>query len=302
MADGWVPEENLFDINEASRKGNIIKYLLSDAGQIDQWTVINNNLAPGDTLYFSHGFGIHYHQYTNIIPPEDVNVVLVAPKCSGRTVRNNFLNGRGFNSSYAIHQDCGDAFDKTMALSFGIGNNLLFETTFEKEVISDLTGERCILMGMIQAAFSAQYKVLRSHGHSPLEAYNETVEEALQSLYPIINENGMDWLYANCSSTAQRGALDWAPKFEEKLIPMIEECYQAVEDETEVKNVIKANSNSQYRKKLDKELDAMASQEIWSVFRQIRALDKETRELSNENNENENENKNKKDGWDGFLL
>jgi ketol-acid reductoisomerase len=110
----------------------------------------------------------------------------------------------------------------------------------------------------------------------------------------------MDWLYANCSSTAQRGALDWAPKFEEKLIPMIEECYQAVEDETEVKNVIKANSNSQYRKKLDKELDAMASQEIWSVFRQIRALDKETRELSNENNNDKN--KNKKDGWDIHHL
>ena len=297
VEDGWIPDQNLYDINEASRKGDVIKYLLSDAGQIDQWTVIGNNLSPGKTLYFSHGFGIHYHKYTNIIPPEDINVVLVAPKCSGRTVRNNFINGRGFNSSYAIYQDCDDAFDKTMALSFGIGNNLLFETTFEKEVISDLTGERCILMGMIQAAFSAQYKVLRSHGHSPLEAYNETVEEALQSLYPIINENGMDWLYANCSTTAQRGALDWAPKFEEKLIPMIEECYQAVEDETEVKNVIKANSNSQYRKKLDQELDEMASQEIWSVFRQIRTLDRELREEQLPQNYKE-----KRNNWSGFLL
>lgn len=298
IEDGWNPDQDLYDINEASQKGSIIKYLLSDAGQIDQWSIINNNLQPGNTLYFSHGFGIHYQEYTNIIPPEDVNVVLVAPKCSGRTVRQNFLNRKGFNSSYAIHQDSGDAFETTMALAFGIGNNLLFETTFEKEVISDLTGERCILMGMIQAAFSAQYKVLRSHGHSPLEAYNETVEEALKSLYPIINENGMDWLYANCSTTAQRGALDWAPKFEEKLIPMIEECYQSVKDETEVRNVIEANSDGNYRKKLDKELEEMASQELWSVFRQIRKLDREVRH----NTKNESYNKKNIDDWNGFLL
>lgn len=298
IEDGWNPDQDLYDINQASQKGSIIKYLLSDAGQIDQWPIINNNLQPGNTLYFSHGFGIHYQEYTNIIPPEDVNVVLVAPKCSGRTVRQNFLNRKGFNSSYAIHQDSGDAFETTMALAFGIGNNLLFETTFEKEVISDLTGERCILMGMIQAAFSAQYKVLRSHGHSPLEAYNETVEEALKSLYPIINENGMDWLYANCSTTAQRGALDWAPKFEEKLIPMIEECYQSVKDETEVRNVIEANSDGNYRKKLDKELEEMASQELWSVFRQIRKLDREVRH----NTKNESYNKKNIDDWKGFLL
>ena len=298
IEDGWNPNQDLYDINEASQKGSIIKYLLSDAGQIDQWTIINNNLQPGNTLYFSHGFGIHYQEYTNIIPPKDVNVVLVAPKCSGRTVRQNFLNKKGFNSSYAIHQDIGDAFETTMALAFGIGNNLLFETTFEKEVISDLTGERCILMGMIQAAFSAQYKVLRSHGHSPLEAYNETVEEALKSLYPIIDENGMDWLYANCSTTAQRGALDWAPKFEEKLIPMIEECYQSVKDETEVRNVIKANSDGNYRKKLDKELEKIASQELWNVFRQIRKLDREV------HNSPKNGSYNKKniDDWNGFLL
>lgn len=298
IEDGWNPNQDLYDINEASQKGSIIKYLLSDAGQIDQWPIINNNLQPGNTLYFSHGFGIHYQEYTNIIPPEDVNVVLVAPKCSGRTVRQNFLNRKGFNSSYAIHQDSGDAFETTMALAFGIGNNLLFETTFEKEVISDLTGERCILMGMIQAAFSAQYKVLRSHGHSPLEAYNETVEEALKSLYPIINENGMDWLYANCSTTAQRGALDWAPKFEEKLIPMIEECYQSVKDETEVRNVIEANSDGNYRKKLNKELEEMASQELWSVFRQIRKLDREVRH----NTKDESYNKKNIDEWNGFLL
>ena len=312
IEDGWVPDQDLYDINQASKKGDIIKYLLSDAGQIEQWSIINNNLYPGNTLYFSHGFGIYYQDYTNIVPPDDVNVVMVAPKCSGRTVRQNFINKTGFNSSYAIYQDVGDAYDTTMALAFGIGNNLLFETTFEKEVLSDLTGERCILMGMIQAAFSAQYKVLRSHGHSPLEAYNETVEEALESLYPIINENGMDWLYANCSTTAQRGALDWAPKFEEKLIPMIEECYKCVENETEVKNVIKANSDHQYRKKLNKELEEIANQELWRVFRQIRALERKTMEDEHENengnvhgneNGNEHENKNKKpDDWDGFLL
>ena len=274
--DGWIPGMDLFDIEEATSRGKIIKYLLSDSGQIEQWKTVKDNLDSNDTLYFSHGFGIHYYDYTKINPPEDVNVVMVSPKCSGNTVRRNFNNQKGFSSSYAIYKDYdGTAEETCLSLAFLIGNNYVFKTTFENEVVSDLTGERCVLMGLIQGAFLAQYNVLRKKGHSPCEAYHETIEEALQSLYPLINEKGMDWLYKNCSTTAQRGALDWAPKFEEKLTPLIEECYENVKNNIEVKRVIECNSNENYREELDKELDLIKKQEMWDVANQIRKIKKE---------------------------
>ena len=271
--DGWKKDKNLFSVEEAVHSGNIIQYLLSDVGQIKQWNSVLPHLTEGKTLYFSHGFGLVFKEKTNIVPPDNIDVMLVAPKGAGATVRTQFLNGSGINVSYAIHQDYTDnAFDKCMALAFGIGCGHAFETTFAKEVHSDLTGERCVLMGLIQGAFSAQYKVLRENGHSPSEAYNETVEEALVSLYPLISDKGMDWLYANCSTTAQRGALDWAPRFEKVLKPVIKECYEDVISGKEVQRVIDCNSDNDYREKLDKELDEMGNQELWRVARMLRDL------------------------------
>ena len=273
LEDGWVENENLFEINEATKKGDIIQFLLSDAGQIQAWPDVKKNLSEGDTLYFSHGFGVVFHADTNIIPPKDINVVLVAPKGSGLTVRNHFLEGRGINSSYAIYQDYdGSAKQIAIATAFAIGSGHLFETTFEKEVHSDLTGERCVLMGLIQGAFLAQYEVLREKGHSPSEAYNETIEEALESLYPLVSEKGMDWMYSNCSTTAQRGALDWAPKFKNVLKPVINECYEKVVSGEEARISISSNSRGDYRQQLDKELDEVNNQEMWLAGKQLRPL------------------------------
>ncbi len=284
LNDGWIPNQNLFEIEEATHKGNIIKYLISDVGQISQWKNIKNFMYDNNTLYFSHGFSIFYNNYTNINPSSNINVIMVAPKCSGNTVRKNYKNNKGFMSSYAIHQNIEggkNLKNKTLALGFMIGSNSMFETTFEKEVKSDLTGERCVLMGMIQGAFIAQYNVLREKGHSPLEAYNETIEEALNSLYPIIHENGMDWLYKNCSTTAQRGALDWAPKFEKVLKPVIEECYKSVENETEIRRLIECNNDKEYNKKLDKELLDLSSQEMWQIKKQIGNIKKYSKNRDN---------------------
>tara|TARA_B100000767_G_scaffold61402_2_gene57199 strand:+ start:1913 stop:3034 length:1122 start_codon:yes stop_codon:yes gene_type:complete len=284
LNDGWIPNQNLFEIEEATHKGNIIKYLISDVGQIAQWKNIKNFMYDNNTLYFSHGFSIFYNNYTNINPSSNINVIMVAPKCSGNTVRKNYKNNKGFMSSYAIHQNIEggkNLKNKTLALGFMIGSNSMFETTFEKEVKSDLTGERCVLMGMIQGAFIAQYNVLREKGHSPLEAYNETIEEALNSLYPIIHENGMDWLYKNCSTTAQRGALDWAPKFEKVLKPVIEECYKSVENETEIRRLIECNNDKEYNKKLDKELLDLSSQEMWQIKKQIGNIKKYSKNRDN---------------------
>lgn len=273
LEEGWTEGKDLFEMEEACDKGNVIQYLLSDVGQIQQWEKVKPYLKENDTLYFSHGFGITYKDKTNIIPPDNIDVTLVAPKGAGSTVRNHFLNGSGINTSFAIHQDySGKAKENTLALAFAIGCGHAFETTFEKEVYSDLTGERCVLMGLIQGAFLAQYNVLREKGHSPSEAYNETVEEALESLYPLISAQGMDWLYANCSTTAQRGALDWAPRFEGVLKPVIEECYNSVLDGTEADIVIKANSTSDYREKLNKELKEIDSQELWQAAKVLRNL------------------------------
>ena len=273
LRDGWIEGKNLFSIEEATKKGTIIQFLLSDAGQIQAWPIVKENLDEGNALYFSHGFGVIFHKYTKIIPPKNIDVILVAPKGSGLTVRTHFQAGRGINSSFAVHQDfTGNARERCIATAFSFGSGHLFETTFEKEVHSDLTGERCVLMGLLQGAFLAQYEVLREHGHSPSEAYNETIEEALQSLYPLVSENGMDWMYANCSTTAQRGALDWAPKFKDTLKPVIEECYQKVVSGEEAKRAIESNSKSDYRETLKKELSAIDNQEMWVAGKKLRKL------------------------------
>lgn len=273
VKDGWTPGKNLLTIEEAADKGTIIQFLISDAGQKAVWPLIKPFVTKGKALYFSHGFGLVYHDQTGIVPPADVDIMLVAPKGSGLTVRTHFLEGRGINGSYAIHQDAtGRAKDRALALAMGIGCGHMFETTFEKEVSSDLTGERCVLMGLLQGAFKAQYDVLRAAGHSPSEAYNETIEEALCSLYPLVAENGMDWMYANCSTTAQRGALDWAPKFEAAIKPVIQECYNEVKAGREAARSIAKNSEPDYREKLEAELAAYADQEMWVAGRLLRPL------------------------------
>lgn len=273
VKDGWVEGETLFEIEEAAEKGTIICYLLSDAGQISAWPTIKKHLTKGKAIYFSHGFGITFKDKTNIVPPEDVDVILVAPKGSGRTVRKHFVAGKGINSSYAVFQDAtGKANDRVMAMGIGVGSGYLFETTFEKEVYSDLTGERGVLMGAIAGLMEAQYNLLRKKGHSPSEAFNETVEEATQSLYPLIGENGMDWMFANCSTTAQRGALDWKDKFRDASAPVFEELYESVETGHEADLTITANSDPEYKAKLKKELDEIKNSEMWQAGAQVRSL------------------------------
>ncbi|MGF1580970.1 MAG: ketol-acid reductoisomerase [Gemmataceae bacterium] len=271
--DGWEPGNTLLPLEEAADKGTILQYLLSDAGQKEQWPTIKKYLTKGKALYFSHGFSIAYSDQTGVIPPEDVDVILVAPKGSGTTVRRLFLEGKGINSSYAIHQDAtGKALDRCLALGIAIGSGYLFETTFTKEVFSDLTGERGVLMGAIYGLWLAQYEILREKGHSPSEAFNETVEEATQSLYPLIAENGMDWMYANCSTTAQRGALDWFKRFRDAAKPVFEELYNSVATGEETKRVLDANSRPDYREQLEKELKEVADSEMWQAGTVVRSL------------------------------
>ncbi|MEK7633791.1 MAG: ketol-acid reductoisomerase [Patescibacteria group bacterium] len=273
VKDGWKQGKTLFEVEEAVKKGTIISYLLSDAGQIASWPVVKRYLTAGKALYFSHGFGITFSKETGIIPPKNIDVILVAPKGAGRTVRKLFLEGEGINASYAIYQDATKkAKNRVIAMGIGVGAGYLFETTFKKEVYSDLTGERGVLMGAIAGIMEAQYELFRKKGHSPSEAFNETVEEATQSLIPLIAENGMDWMFSNCSTTAQRGALDWKDKFKKAVQPVFDKLYKSVASGKEAKRVINKNSKKNYRQDLEKELSQMKNSEMWKTGAKVREL------------------------------
>lgn len=273
VADGWIPGETLFSIEEACEKATIIMCLLSDAAVLSVWPKIKERLKPGDALYFSHGFAIAWPDRTGVVPPEDVDVILVAPKGSGASLRSMFLEGRGVNSSYAVEQDyTGRALDRTLALAIGIGSGYVFETTFKREAYSDLTGERGSLMGAIQGLFLAQYEVLRENGHTPSEAFNETVEELTQSLMPLFADKGMDWMYANCSTTAQRGALDWMGPFHDAIKPVMEKLYVSVANGEEAQHSIDSNSKPDYRQGLEKELKELRESEMWRTGATVRSL------------------------------
>ena len=271
--DGWVLGKTLFGIEEAAQQGTIVKMLVSDAAQRKIWPTIKRCLAPGNALYFSHGFSIVYKDLTRVVAPDNVDVIMVAPKGSGTSVRRNFLSGAGINSSFAIGQDAtGRAEERCIALGMGIGSGYLFPTTFENEVYSDLTGERGVLMGALAGIMEAQYEVLRAHGHSPSEAFNETVEELTQSLIRLVDENGMDWMYANCSATAQRGALDWKPKFKKAVLPLFKELYRRVKAGKETKRVLTSCGKPNYQELLAKELAAMGNSEMWRAGKAVRSL------------------------------
>jgi len=272
-ADGWKPGKTLFDIEEAVQRATVVQILVSDAAQRTIWPLVKKNLNPGDALYFSHGFSIVYRDQTKVIPPDDIDVILVAPKGSGTSVRRNFLSGAGINSSFAVFQDAtGRAWERCVAVGIAIGSGYLFPTTFEHEVTSDLVGERGILMGALAGVMEAQYDVLRKNGHTPSEAFNETVEELTQSLIRLVDENGMDWMYSNCSATAQRGALDWKPKFKKAALPVFKDLYKRVKTGAECKRVLTVCGKKDYKERLTKELNTIGNSEMWMAGKAVRSL------------------------------
>jgi ketol-acid reductoisomerase len=213
-----------------------------------------------------------------VIPPANIDVILCAPKGSGTSVRRNFLAGTGINTSYSVFQDfTGRAEERTIALGIAIGSGYLFPTTFENEVFSDLTGERGVLMGALAGIMDAQYNVLRENGHSPSEAFNETVEELTQSLIRLVDEKGMDWMYSNCSATAQRGALDWRPKFMQATLPVFKELYKRVKSGEECVRVLESTGTPDYKETLDAELRELGNSEIWRAGTAVRKLRPETK-------------------------
>ena len=273
VQDGWIPGETLFSMEEAARRGTIKQFLLTDSGQRETWPVVKGTLKEGDALYFSHGFSIVYGKITGVVPPKNIDVIMVAPKGSGTSVRRNFVAGSGINSSFAVHQDyTGKAVDRVKAMGIAIGSGYLFPTTFEKEVFSDLTGERGVLMGALAGIMEAQYNCLREHGHSPSEAFNETVEELTQSLIRLVDENGVDWMFCNCSETARIGALRWRNRFRDGAKPLFDSLYELVVSGEETRIVLERSAEPDYRQKLADELKAMGNSEMWKAGATVRSL------------------------------
>ena len=273
VKDGWIPGETLFSLKEAAKLGTTKMFLLTDAGQREMWPLVKSTLKKDDALYFSHGFSIVYKDQTGVVPLKNIDVILVAPKGSGTSLRRNFLDGSGINSSFAVYQNyTGKAEDRAKAMGIAIGSGYLFPTTFEKEVFSDLTGERGVLMGALAGIMEAQYNTLREHGHSPSEAFNETVEELTQSLIRLIDENGMDWMYCNCSETARIGALRWKNRFRDGTRPLFESLYELVATGEETRIVLEKSKAPDYRQKLAEELKAMGNSEMWRAGATVRSL------------------------------
>ena len=273
VEDGWIPGKTLFSMEDAAQKSSIKQFLLTDTGQRATWPTVKKTLKTGDALYFSHGFSIIYGQITCVVPPKDIDVILVAPKGSGTSVRRNFVEGSGINSSYAVYQDfTGKAEKRVKAMGIAIGSGYLFPTTFQKEVYSDLTGERGVLMGAIAGIMEAQYSTLRENGHSPSEAFNETVEELTQSLIRLVDENGMDWMFNNCSETARIGALRWRDRFRECTKPLFDSLYELVVSGEETRIVLEKSNDPNYRQKLQEELQKMGDSELWRTGTTVRSL------------------------------
>jgi ketol-acid reductoisomerase len=170
-----------------------------------------------------------------------------------------------------VFQDVtGEALERAVALGVAVGSGYLYKTTFKKEVYSDLYGERGCLMGGIHGMFLAQYEVLRERGHSPSEAFNETVEEATQSLYPLIGANGMDYMYEACSTTARRGAIDWSKRFKDTLKPVFNDLYDSVENGSETQRSLDYNGRADYRELYEKEMEEIRNLEIWRAGKAVR--------------------------------
>jgi len=274
VKDGWAPGKALFSLERGGDARHDHSIPGVGRGADDDVARIKPCLKKGDALYFSHGFSIVYREQTGVVAPDFVDVIMVAPKGSGASVARQFPGGQRINASFAVHQDAtGRAQERTIAAGdCDWRRAILFPTTFAHEVHSDLTGERGVLMARWPASWKRSTTCSASTATTPSEAFNETVEELTQSLIRLVDKNGMDWMYANCSTTAQRGALDWRHQFRKAVEPVFDWLYESVVSGEQTRIVLKANSAPDYKVKLDAELREMRESEMWQAGAAVRSL------------------------------
>jgi ketol-acid reductoisomerase len=197
---------------EASAMAQVIMMLLPDEKQARIYhDSIEKNLTAGKYLAFAHGFNIHFGQ---IAPPSDVNVIMIAPKGPGHTVRTQFQEGKGVPSLIAINQDpSGDSKDVALAYAKGLGAGRagIFETTFKEETETDLFGEQAVLCGGVTALIKAGFDTLVEAGYQPEMAYFECCHE-MKLIVDLINQGGLSYMRYSISDTAEYGDYTTGPK------------------------------------------------------------------------------------------
>ncbi|NLY36093.1 MAG: ketol-acid reductoisomerase [Tissierellia bacterium] len=192
-------------VAEAVKETDVIVLLVSDEKQVELYeSCIKDNLTRGKYLVFAHGFNVHYGQ---ILPPEDVNVFMVAPKGPGHTVRSQFLEGRGVPCLATVYQDVtGDTMELALSYAAGIGGARagVLETTFKEETETDLFGEQAILCGGVTELMKMGFEVLVEAGYDPASAYFECVHE-MKLIIDMVNEGGLSYMRYSISDTAEYG-------------------------------------------------------------------------------------------------
>lgn len=199
-------------IEDAVKYADIVQILIPDELQAKVYEKqIKPYMRKGQYLMFSHGFNIHYKK---IVAPKDVNVIMVAPKGPGHTVRSEFLEGRGVPSLIAVYQDP-SGNSKEVALSYasaiGAGRAGIIETTFKEETETDLFGEQAVICGGVSALIKAGFETLVDAGYSPYMAYFEVLHE-MKLLVDLINQGGLADMRYSISNTAEYGDMTRGPK------------------------------------------------------------------------------------------
>ncbi len=207
-ADGLT----VYETADAAKKGDIVMILLPDEKQKEIYeSDIAPNLQPGNALVFAHGFNIHFSQ---IVPPENVGVFMVAPKGPGHLVRRVYEQGAGVPCLFAIHQDPDNTMrDIALAYAKGIGGTRagVIETTFEEETETDLFGEQAVLCGGVTELINTGYEVLVDAGYQPEIAYFECLHE-MKLIIDLMYEGGIAGMYYSVSDTAEYGGMTAGPK------------------------------------------------------------------------------------------
>jgi len=219
---GWKDAEeagfNVMAADEVAREASVVVMLMPDTLQPEiYYDFIEEEMSSGSTLMFAHGFNIHYGQ---IVPPSDVNVVMIAPKCPGHMLRQLYTEGAGPPALVAVHQDAtGSARDIALAYAKGIGSSHagVLETTFAEETETDLFGEQAVLCGGVSSLIKAGFETLVGAGYQPEIAYFEVLHE-LKLIVDLIYKGGLGYMRYSVSETAEYGDYTRGPRVIDGLV------------------------------------------------------------------------------------
>lgn len=258
-------------VGEASKVADLIMILVPDEKQADLYKAeIKPNLAAGKTLAFAHGFNIHFEQ---IVPPEDVNVIMIAPKGPGHTVRSEYVAGKGVPCLYAVYQDAtNNATDIALAYAAGIGGAraAVLETTFKVETETDLFGEQAVLCGGVTALMQAGFETLVEAGYDPRNAYFECIHE-MKLIVDLIYHGGFGEMRYSVSDTAEFGDYEVGKRIiTDETKKEMKKVLEEIQDGTFASKWIAENKNGRAHFSATRKLKA--AHQLEEVGRELRKM------------------------------